>query len=400
MPTTAETENNNLVLTALFKQIDVGRSGTINFKRLAEDIPVNGENAARHRWLRCKNSFTKPPGTPLTAAETKNNTMVLTALIKQIEIGRIDFKRLAEGIPVNGENAARHRWLRVLVSLGIRDKQSRGRNDHMEGDEATSSPAKTKANSKVIRKRLGSSPLKNEVLREDSEVVTPKKGGKRKVEDKDLTDEEQGVRMMQMPARKLLKRSAKKSLKQEKMWSDDDTEEESFIGNREDEESLSGFEDTDHTRVVTKKRDRKMGEGLAGFSGFGTSRTSYCRWNPCKQQLAQGRILQTTTAKKLVGGAKKFGFLLPKKAGTSPKKNSHGRCKEARRRIIKMKSDEEEENDEEEIYYDKEGMDVEIKLEIPSRKLPYRWARATRFVEKTSDAEDEQEEKKDNVQGK
>ncbi|RAL67402.1 hypothetical protein DID88_008157 [Monilinia fructigena] len=174
MPTTAETENKNLVLTALFKQIGVGRSGTINFKRLAEDIPVNGENAARHRWLRCKNSFTKPPGTPLTAAETKNNTMVLTALIKQIEIGRIDFKRLAKDISVNGENAARHRWLRVLLSLGIRDKQDRGRDDHKEGGEATTSPAKTKANSKVMRKRLGSSPLKDEGLKEESEIKTPK----------------------------------------------------------------------------------------------------------------------------------------------------------------------------------------------------------------------------------
>ncbi|KAA8572353.1 hypothetical protein MFRU_003g04180 [Monilinia fructicola] len=261
MPTTAETENNNLVLTALFKQIDVGRNGTINFKRLAEDIPVNGENAARHRWLRCKNSITKPTGTPLTAAETKNNTMVLTALIKQIEIGRIDFKRLARDIPVNGQNAARHRWLRVLISLGIRDKQGRGRDDREEGDEATSSTEKVKANSKAIRKQLGGSPLKNEVSREESEVETPSKGGKRKVEDEDLTDEEQGVTMMQMPARKLPKRSAKKFIKQDNMWSEDDTEGESLIGNREDEGSWSGFEDIDYTKAGTKKRDRKMGEG-------------------------------------------------------------------------------------------------------------------------------------------
>ncbi|QSZ35504.1 hypothetical protein DSL72_008374 [Monilinia vaccinii-corymbosi] len=50
--------------------------------------------------------------------------------------------------------------------------------------------------------------------------------------------------------------------------------------------------------------------------------------------------------------------------------------------------------DEEEMDYDKESTGVDIKMEepvTPSRKLPSRRARVTRFVEETSDAEDEQE---------
>ncbi|RAL67401.1 hypothetical protein DID88_008156 [Monilinia fructigena] len=101
-----------------------------------------------------------------------------------------------------------------------------------------------------------------------------------------------------------------------------------------------------------------------------------------------------------VGGAKKFGLVSPKKAGPSSKKKGHRRPKKSRRRTITMESDEEEEEDEEEMDYDKEAMDVEIKMEIPSRKLPYRRARATNLVEETSDAENEQEEKEYNVQGR
>lgn len=58
-----------------------------------------------------------------------------------------------------------------------------------------------------------------------------------------------------------------------------------------------------------------------------------------------------------------------------------------------MGSDEEEEM----MAYDKESMDVDIKIKIPSRKLPYRQARATKFVEQSSDAEDEQEEEEGDV---
>ncbi|KAI9647040.1 hypothetical protein NHQ30_005042 [Ciborinia camelliae] len=260
----AEIENNILVLTALFRQIDVGGHGTIDFKLLAEDIPVNGENAARHRWRRCKNCFTNPPDTPLREADIRNNNLVLNALFKQIKIGRIDFPRLAKDMGVNGENAARHRWKRVLESFG-KDKKGKGRDvrkedeeDGKESDGVTSSPLKVEANTKVARKKIAGSPLKNEVARQGSWMETPKQGGKRKMEDEDLTDEEQGVRMFEMPARKFPKRSATKVIKREQIWTGDDTEVESSDGHDKQEESGSGFEDIDYTKVVTKKRRAKM----------------------------------------------------------------------------------------------------------------------------------------------
>ncbi|QSZ35522.1 hypothetical protein DSL72_008392 [Monilinia vaccinii-corymbosi] len=105
-----------------------------------------------------------------TAAKPENNNLVLTALFKQIDMGRtgiINFKRLAEDIPVNGENAARHRWTRVLESLGIREKMGKSKDDGKESEGVES------------------------VLREGSEVESPMKGVKRKMEDEEFIDEEQ-----------------------------------------------------------------------------------------------------------------------------------------------------------------------------------------------------------------
>ncbi|KAF7864480.1 hypothetical protein EAF04_006613 [Stromatinia cepivora] len=247
MPTSAETENNNLVLGALFKQIDVGGHGTINFKQLAKDIPVNGENAARHRWKRFKESIAKAPGTPTGPAEIENNNLVMNALFNQVTVGRIDFTRLAKDMGVNGQNAARH-------------SKDDGKMDEKESDGDASSPVKVEANTKVARTKLAGSPLKYDISREERGVETPKKGGKRKMDDESLTDEEQEVRMMKMPARRLPKRSATKVIKCEQKWSDDDTEEESLDGQGQEEDSGSGFEDIDYTRVAKKKRGMKLGK--------------------------------------------------------------------------------------------------------------------------------------------
>lgn len=263
MPTPAE-ENNILVLTALFKQIDIGSPGTINFRRLADDIPVKSENAARHRWRRCKESFTRANDKPLTTADINNNNLVLPAVFKQITIGRIDFRRLADDMGL-GENAARHRYRRMLESFGIKsggggsgddDKNAENKDGNKDGEKSdgvASSPVKVEANTKVVRKKLTGSPLKNEIKREGSWVETPNKGGKRKVEDEDVTDEEQGVRLMQMPAKKFPKRRATKVIEQEQKWSGDDTEDETFDGHGQDDGSGSGFEDLDYTRVAEKK---------------------------------------------------------------------------------------------------------------------------------------------------
>ncbi|KAA8572352.1 hypothetical protein MFRU_003g04190 [Monilinia fructicola] len=89
-----------------------------------------------------------------------------------------------------------------------------------------------------------------------------------------------------------------------------------------------------------------------------------------------------------------MAFIITNKTScTGPKENGRGSPKKSCRKVIKMGSDEEEEM----MAYDKESMDVDIKIKIPSRKLPYRQARATKFVEQSSDAEDEQEEEEGDV---
>lgn len=254
MPTAAETENNNLVLTALFKQIDVGGHGAIDFKRLATDMPVGNENAARHRWTRAKKCIAREAKDPDSPANIKNLNMVLTALFKQIPIGRVDFKRLAKDMGVNGENAARHRYARALASLGIRDSKDKNQvgDKDAESDGSMSSPGKVQANSKASRTQLSGSPLKNEILREGSELETSKKGRKRKIKDEDLTDQEQEVRMLEMPAKKLPKKMTMKKLKKGITLDADEIEEEILNGQDKDERSGSGFEDLDYSKVAEK----------------------------------------------------------------------------------------------------------------------------------------------------
>ncbi|KAF5879152.1 uncharacterized protein Bfra_006356 [Botrytis fragariae] len=291
MSTDAETQNNNLVLTALFKQIDIGAHGAIDFKRLADDMGVNGQNAARHRFIRFRRCFTRTDGVAPTLADVNNNNLVMRALFKQLKIGRIDFIRLAEDMGVNGQNAARHRWIRLLRSLGIsrpnRAVGDEGRDDggddekehrdnsgnkdrkeeRKESDEAANGPVKVEANTKVTRANLPGSPLKFEITREGSSLESPKKGGKRNIEDADgeLADEKEGARLMQMPARKFLK-SATKSIKkrQRSIQRSDDTA-EGYYGHGQDEGFESGFEDIDYTRVPDKKK--KRGRIVDEYSG-------------------------------------------------------------------------------------------------------------------------------------
>ncbi|KAK6593494.1 hypothetical protein H4I95_11283 [Botrytis cinerea] len=245
MPADAETRNNNLVLTALFKQIDIGAHGAIDFNRLAEDIGVNGQNAARHRVNRFKKCSTRTDGVPPTAADVNNNLLVMGALFKQIEIGRIDFRRLAKDMGVNGQNAARHRCKRLLKSFGIsnpsRADGEEGRNDRGDGggddekklgknpgnkdgkedskksDEAVLKPVKVEANTKLARRNPPGSPLKFEITREVSGLESLNKDGKRTTEETygDLTGEKQGARLMQMPARKPRRWVQRRVLKRE-----------------------------------------------------------------------------------------------------------------------------------------------------------------------------------------
>ncbi|TGO40681.1 hypothetical protein BHYA_0033g00350 [Botrytis hyacinthi] len=291
MSTDAETQNNNLVLTALFKQIDIGAHGFINFKRLAEDMDVNGQNAARHRFHRFKKCFTRTDGVRPTLADVKNNNLVMGALFKQLEIGRIDFIRLAVDMGVNGPNAARHRWIRLLNSFGIsrpnrvagdqgrdgggdnennnrRDSGNKdGKGDRKESVEAMNGPVKVEANSKATRTNLPGSPLKFGIKREGTGLESPKKTGKRKMEDTDgdLTEEKEGARLMQMPARIFLKSATKgiKSKQSSKRGSDDTGE--GYDEHGQDEGFESGFEDIDYTRVPDKKK--KRGRTVDEYSG-------------------------------------------------------------------------------------------------------------------------------------
>ncbi|KAF7958120.1 hypothetical protein EAE96_003684 [Botrytis aclada] len=287
MLTDAETRNNNLVLTALFEQIDTGARGAIDFKRLAEDIGVSGQNAARHRFHRFKECFTRTDGVPPTLADVNNSNLVISGLFKQIEIRRIDFTRLAEDMGVSGPNAARHRWDRLLKSMGIGKSNRAGDNDRLDDEqnhgeksgnkdgkeegekrnEAASSPLKVEANTKVTRTNLPGSPLKFEITREGSGLESPKKGGKRKMEDTDgyFTDEKQGARLMQMPARKFLKSATRstKSKHRSKRRSNDTGE--AFDGYDQDEGFHSGFEDIDYTRIPDKKK--KRGGMIDEYSG-------------------------------------------------------------------------------------------------------------------------------------
>ncbi|KAF7927685.1 uncharacterized protein EAE98_006067 [Botrytis deweyae] len=278
MSTDAETQNINLVLTALFKQIDIGAHGAINFKRLAEDMGVNGQNAARHRFHRFKRCFTRTDGVRPTPADVNNNNLVMRALFKQIEIGRIDFARLAQDMGVNGQNAARHRWIRLLNSFGISrpsraggdnggddEKKHRiksgnkdGEEDRKESDEAANSPVKVEANTKATRLSLPGSPLKFEIKREGTGLESPKKIGKRKMEDPDgnLTEEKEGARLMQMPARKFLKSATKSSKKRKSTIQTSDGTGEGYNGHGQDEGFESGFEDIDYTKIPDKKKRR------------------------------------------------------------------------------------------------------------------------------------------------
>ncbi|KAF7958119.1 hypothetical protein EAE96_003683 [Botrytis aclada] len=143
---------------------------------------------------------------------------------------------------------------------------------------------------------------------------------------------------------------------------------------------------------------------LAKYIGVATSKAARCRWDRYKQKLTKGAPL--TTPKKAAGVGKRIGLVSPKKAGGSPKKNSRGSPKKSRRRIKEESEEEEVELDVdedvgEEVDYDENAPDLDIKMEepvTPSRRLPSRRARVTKFVEETSDAEDEQEEEDGEVQ--
>ncbi|KAJ8068706.1 hypothetical protein OCU04_002405 [Sclerotinia nivalis] len=144
---------------------------------------------------------------------------------------------------------------------------------------------------------------------------------------------------------------------------------------------------------------------LATFIGAANPKAARSRWDRYKQKLTKGA--GPTTARKAIGVSKKIGSVSPKKAGGSPKKNARGSPKKSRGRAIKQESDGEEDEEmdtdeeDEEKDYEKESMDVNIEMEepvTPSRKLPSRRARVTKFVEETSDAEDEQEEEDGNMQ--
>ncbi|CCD43938.1 hypothetical protein BofuT4_P061480.1 [Botrytis cinerea T4] len=107
------------------------------------------------------------------------------------------------------------------------------------------------------------------------------------------------------------------------------------------------------------------------------------------------------TPKKGAGVGKEITSVTPKKAVGSPKKNGLGSPKISRGRI-KEESEEEEvcADEDEEMDYDKETPDLDVKQELvtPSRRLPPRRARVTKFVEETSDTEDDGEEEYGEVQ--
>ncbi|CAD6440113.1 4665f742-8e60-4dba-a126-3026f74f50f7 [Sclerotinia trifoliorum] len=141
---------------------------------------------------------------------------------------------------------------------------------------------------------------------------------------------------------------------------------------------------------------------LATFIGVATPKAARCRWDRYKQKLTKGA--GPTTLRRTIGVSKKIGSVSPKKAGDSPKKNTQGSPKKSRGRVIKQESDEEdeemdtEEEEGEEKDCEKGDMDADIKMEepvTPLRKLPSRRARVTKFVEETSDAEDEEEDDED-----
>ncbi|KAF7893465.1 uncharacterized protein EAF02_001003 [Botrytis sinoallii] len=137
-------------------------------------------------------------------------------------------------------------------------------------------------------------------------------------------------------------------------------------------------------------------EELANYIGVATSKAARCRWDRYKQKLTKGA--PPITPKKAAGVGKKIGLVSPKKAGGSPKKNNHGSPKKSRGRI---KEEELDVDKDEEMDYDKNAPDLGVKMEepvTPSRRLPSRRARVTKFAEETSDAEDEQEEEDGEVQ--
>ncbi|TGO14367.1 hypothetical protein BTUL_0054g00360 [Botrytis tulipae] len=145
---------------------------------------------------------------------------------------------------------------------------------------------------------------------------------------------------------------------------------------------------------------------LAKYIGVATSKAARCRWDRYKQKLTKGA--PPITPRKAAGVGKKIGLVSPKKAGGSPKKNNRGSPKKSRGRIKEESGEEEEELDidededeDEEMDYDKNAPDLDVKMEepvTPSRRLPSRRARVTKFVEETSDAEDEQEEEDGDMQ--
>lgn len=153
-----------------------------------------------------------------------------------------------------------------------------------------------------------------------------------------------------------------------------------------------------HCKLIPSNADLTLSIELAKYIGVATSKAARCRWDRYKQKLTKGA--PPITPRKAAGVGKKIGLVSPKKAGGSPKKNNRGSPKKSRGRI-KEESDEEEEeldieeDEDEEMDYDKNAPNLDVKIEepvTPSRRLPSRRARVTKFVEETSDAEDEQEE--------
>lgn len=156
-----------------------------------------------------------------------------------------------------------------------------------------------------------------------------------------------------------------------------------------------------HFKVMLSKTNFRLFTELAKYIGVATSRAARGRWDRYKQKLTKGGAL--ITPKKGSGVGKKITSVSPEKAIGIPKKNGLGSPKKSRGRI-KEESDKEEEeayaDEDEEMDYDKKTPDLDVKQELvtPSRRLPPRRARVTKFVEETSDTEDEGEEEYGEVQ--
>jgi hypothetical protein len=101
----------HLILTSIITQLQPQK---IDYQVLADYIGVGTPKAAWHRWDKFKKN-------PSTQAKTSiGGDKLLSGVLVQVGVGKIDYDMLAKDIGVGTPKAAWHRWDKLRKRLGIK----------------------------------------------------------------------------------------------------------------------------------------------------------------------------------------------------------------------------------------------------------------------------------------